>query len=363
MYLPLEIENVLENLLNHQDSVRILYNHGLSADELYTNTPKRVIDKKWRWFVKYYGSTQSLGDAQSDPFKYAFHLILNKILDDRMRFKIPAVSEAYIDFVEIGEDKFQVARQNGAFPEIDFIESDFKAYRLNYFFRARGYQKNYPIYLGSDLKQKLINYTNQGIKLYSSQDFTMNDILPKVCERFKELKKQEVKSLLLHGFRRLNSAIKYGCAITINTTRFGNCYAYIGELSLNKIRQVNAYQKRRDRKLRIIMQWARPEFDGYYYIGLYGRKINEWLEENKKARVRTVFRYVKLRKIQEELYYVSPHVYIFRTKLKSFKGYSFWAEELKLRDLEYIGEVHKLKFTPATITWQQWKKEYEAAKQ
>lgn len=343
--------------------MKILFNHGLTTAELYTNTPERVINRKWRWFIRYYGPTRSLGDAQSDPFKYAFYLILNKVLDDRMRFKIPGVPEAYIDFSEISEDNFQAARQNGAYSEIDFIESDFKAYKLTYFFRAKGYQKTQPIYLGAELKQKLINYTNQGVKLYSSRDFTINDILPQVCERFKELKKTEVKSLLLHGFRRLNSSIKYGCVIKINTTKFGNCYAYIGSLSLDPIKQIREYKKRRDRKLRKIMQWARPEFDGYYYIGLYGRKINEWYEENKKSRIRTVFREIKPRKIQEELYYAAPNVYIFRTKLKKFRGYSFWVEELKVRDLEYIGEAHKLKFTPANVTWQQWIKEYETTKQ
>lgn len=341
----------------------MLFNHGLSVEELYTNTPKRVIDRKWRWFIKYYGFTKSLSDAQSDPFKYAFYLILNKVLDDRMRFKIPGVSEAYIDFSEIGEDAFEKARQHGAFPEIDFIESDFRAYQLRYFFKARGYQKNYPMYLGSDLKQKLIDYTNQGIKLYTSEDFTVNDILPEVCKMFKELQKSEVKSLLVHGFRRLNSAIKYGCGIKINTTKFGNCYVYIGDIHLDTIRQITEYKKKRDRKLRKIMQWARPDFDGYYYIGLYGKKINEWYEENKKARVRTIFREVKPRKIQKELYYAASHVYIFRTKLKKFRGYSFWASELKIRDLEYIGEAYKLKFTPATITWKQWIKKYEATKQ
>ena len=339
--------------------MKILFNHGLTTSELYTNTPTRVIDRKWRWFIKHYGITNNLSDAQSDPFKYCFYIMLNKVLDDRMRFKIPGTTEAYIDFTEVS-DGFEFARQNGAFQEIDFIESDFKAYRLIYYFKAKAYQKNYPIYLGGELKQKLINYTNSGIKLYSVKDFILADILPQVCEKFKELKKTEVKSLLMHGFRRLNSAIKYGCAITINTNKFGNCYAYIGQLSLDPLTQIKQYVKRRDRKLRRIMQWNRPDFDGYYYIGIFGKGLDKWYEENKNARIITTFRQVRLRKIKEELYYAAPNIHIFRTKLKNFKGYSFWTEKLKIRDLEYIGEANKLKFTPANVTWKEWIKEYEA---
>lgn len=75
--------------------MRILFNHGMTAEELYSNTPKKVIDRKWRWFIKHYGVTRSYEDAISDPFKYCFGLILNKILDERVRFIIPAVSESY----------------------------------------------------------------------------------------------------------------------------------------------------------------------------------------------------------------------------------------------------------------------------
>ena len=50
--------------------MRMFFNHGLSAPELYTNTPKKVIDRKWRWFTARYGTSSSYKDAIADPFKY-----------------------------------------------------------------------------------------------------------------------------------------------------------------------------------------------------------------------------------------------------------------------------------------------------
>ena len=50
--------------------MRILFNHGLSVEELYSNTKSSIIDRKWTWFIKNYGWTQSYEDAIGAPFKY-----------------------------------------------------------------------------------------------------------------------------------------------------------------------------------------------------------------------------------------------------------------------------------------------------
>jgi hypothetical protein len=50
----------------------------------------------------------------------------------------------------------------------------------------------------------------------------------------------------------MHSAMKFGCAITINTKKFMNCYAYIGDLTLTPQKQIREYSIRRDRKLRKI---------------------------------------------------------------------------------------------------------------
>lgn len=232
--------------------MRMLFNHGLNPAELYSNTPKKIIDRKWRWFIKHYGATSSYENAIADPFKYCFGLIMNRVLDDKVRFKIPVRSEAYIDFEIVHGDKFEKHRQNGRFQNIDFIESDFTGYALRYYFKAKAYQKSYPIYLGSQLKQKFLEGINSGEKYYSTSDVTIDDFLDEVHEKFHHLDIKEVKNLLLHGFRRLHSAMKFGCAITINTRKFINCYAYIGDLTLTPEKQIREYSIRRDRKLRKI---------------------------------------------------------------------------------------------------------------
>lgn len=339
--------------------MRILFNHGLTAEELYTNTPQSVIDRKWTWFISRYGSTSSYEDAISDPFKYCLVLVFNYILDNRVRFIIPGVPESYIDFEIVSGDKFELQRQLGRFKAIDFIESDFTGYAVRYFFKAKAYQKAFPIYFGGDLKKKFLTGINSGTKYYTIKDVTITPFIDQVHEKFSDLTYQEVKKLLMHGFRRMHSAIKYGCAISIQTTRHGNCIAHIGAIYLTPDKQIKEYSVRRDKKLRKIEGWKKTPYDEYYYIGLNDTAFVKWCELNSKARTILQFNNILPRKIKEEIYYKAKHLYVFRFKRKKFKGWSYWVEQVKLRDVEFLGEVQDHKFTPSTKSWKDLIKEYE----
>jgi hypothetical protein len=184
--------------------------------------------------IKRYGYSYSADEAISMPFKYFMYVMFNKILDEKKRFIIPGVTGAYIDFECIKDECFLAARQNSAFPDIDFVNSDFCAYRLAYFFEGKNYQKKLTVYLGSSLKKKLIDKTNAGEKMYSVADLTFKDIFPIVCKRFDEIPVPEVRRILMHGFRRMHFAIRVGCFITIKVEALGNCFVHIGQISLKE---------------------------------------------------------------------------------------------------------------------------------
>lgn len=339
--------------------MRILFNHSLTSGELYTNTPKKIIDKNWFWFIKRYGSTASFEDSLSKPFKYCFGLILNKVIDEKVRFKVPVSSDVYIDFEIVTGDAFLTQRHNGRFSDIDFVESDFTGYFLGYYFKGRSYQKHLPIYIGGDIKNKFISKINAGEKFYTVHDITINDFIDQVHEKFEDLTKVEIKKLLVHGFRRMHSSILYGCTISILTSQKINCQAYIGNLTLLPDKNILNYSIRKDKKLRKINQWKRPDFDGYYYIGLSPSMMDSWVEENKNNKVITKFRKVFARKIQEELYYKNKHVFIFKFKVKKFKGWMFWIDYIEIRDVIYLGEAIERKFIPSGKSWLKIIKEYE----
>lgn len=339
--------------------MRMFFNHGLTPGELYSNTPEKVSTRKWRWLNDTFGWSASREDALAGPFKYCMGLILNKIIDDKVRFLIPGQSESYIDFEIVTGDKFIEHKQNGRFSEIDFIESDFTGYALRYHFKGKAYAKTYSIYIGGDLKKKFLDKINSGEKFYTIKDVTINDFIDDVHKVYSELTKSEVKKLLVHGFRRMHSAIKYGCFISIQTNRNINCTVYLGEIYLDPELQIKMYSLKRDRKLRKIEGWKKTPFDGYYYIGLTPNALDKWVKLNLGSRTITRFEKVLPRKIVEELYYKHKNVHIFRFKRKDFKGWLYWADELKLKNLEYLGEAIDRKFYPSEKSWKELIKDYE----
>ena len=337
--------------------MRTLFNHGLGIEDLFTNTPKRVVDREWGWYSKNFGSTNGYAEAISNPFKYALVLIFNKMLDERLRFITP--QGAYFDFTSIMEDDFIRERQKGKFQDIDFINSDFTAYQVKFIFNGKSYKRYQNVYFGGELREKFIQNINNGIKYYTTEDFKINDIYHLIYEKFPEFTNKEIREIIKFGFGRMLSSIKYGCSCTLNTRRYGNCYVYIGKMLWEQRLQIENYKFRRDRKLRKIFQWKRPEFDGYYYVGITGTLFTDWLKENKYSKSKVKFKKVMVRKIMKELYYRYPEVYIFRIKVKKFKGLIFWKEKLDARETVYMGKVEKLKFSKAEITWKELIKQNE----
>lgn len=337
--------------------MRILFNHGLTAGELYVNTPSKITTLTHSHFKHNYRLVKRFEESLADPFKFCIKLVLNKILVDKLRFKIPE-QDAYIDFDIVEGEKFMKQRQLGRWSNIDLIESDFTGYSLIYHYNTKHYPKDIPVYLGGDLKTMLLDGTNSGEKYYTIKDFTLYDILDEVYTKYPETPKADIKRLLLHGFRRMHSAIKFGCAITLNSTRH-KLTVYIGKLTFTPEKQIKEYSIRRDRKLRKIEQWKKTEFDGYYYIGLNESTLKEWVETNKKSRTLAKFTNIIPRKIQEELYYKDKIIYVFRYKRKTFKGWSFWANELNVRNLEYLGKSTDRKFVSSPKDWKTLIKEYE----
>lgn len=317
--------------------MRVLLNHGLSISELYTNPTK-------------------LKKVSIEPFSYCIKLILEEVINKRVRFNIPN-QNAYIDFEIVTGEKFQKQRQRGRFKDIDIIASEFTGYFINYYYKAKAYQKAIPIYLGGSLRKLFLDGINSGIAYYTTKDITINDFIDRVWEKYKDFTREEIKDILLFGFRRMHSAIKYGCAITLTSTKV-DLYAYIGFLTSNPVNRLKDHDKRRDRKLRIIENWKRNYFNGVYYIGISSTVIHEWADLNKKSIKNIKFEKVFARKIKEEFFYKGKKFFIFQFDRKDFHGWFYWIPEIKIENCKYIGYTQNNKFYEEFISWKELRNLY-----
>jgi len=147
-------------------------------------------------------------------------LILRRVIQDQVRFIIPYAARAYIDFESVKDEDFESYRQNNAFQDIDFIESDFTGYTIWYTYGTYKYEKKVRIYPGGELKKLFTEKINSGVKFYTTKDVRLKDFVQEVYDKFPELSKKEINQILALGFRRMNSAVKMGCALSFRTTRY-----------------------------------------------------------------------------------------------------------------------------------------------
>jgi hypothetical protein len=146
----------------------------MTIPELYTNTPDKVITRPLCWLQKHVARVDTYEDAVSQPFKYTISLLLHYIIEKQVRFVIPGVEQAYIDFEVVTEEFFEKHKQVGRFRDIDFIATDFTGYGLRYYYQGKAYQKSYPIHLGGELRKKFLERVNSGIKYHTIHDITID---------------------------------------------------------------------------------------------------------------------------------------------------------------------------------------------
>ena len=71
---------------------------------------------------------------------------------------------------------------------------------LRYYYKGKAdYIKDYPVYLGGDLKKKFINNINSGEKYYTINDFKLEDVLPEIHEKFKDDLKGGGSPMMVQG--------------------------------------------------------------------------------------------------------------------------------------------------------------------
>jgi hypothetical protein len=74
----------------------LVLNDGILIKEYFVNTPKKIINRKLSWVEKQLGiGRQQREVLLSDPFALSLSLVLNKMIDDKVRFKLPVSTEAF----------------------------------------------------------------------------------------------------------------------------------------------------------------------------------------------------------------------------------------------------------------------------
>lgn len=96
-------------------------------------------------------------------FRECYKLILNDIIDNNITFQLPvSTRKAYINMRRVKGEDFKRARKKGKWREIDILSSLFSGYELALTMYGKGIPKVKNIYVDKNLKNKIIDNTNNG---------------------------------------------------------------------------------------------------------------------------------------------------------------------------------------------------------
>ena len=102
-------------------------------------------------------------------FVYCCYLIVLDIIKNNVTFVLPLFNSKYasIYIKPIQGDEFKIARQRGAFKDVDFLMSNFTAYQFTFSWKTKynGYRYK-PIYISHKYKELLLEQVNKGRRYY-----------------------------------------------------------------------------------------------------------------------------------------------------------------------------------------------------
>jgi len=142
--------------------------YSFSAYDLFETFNKRQLKIRLDIIQKKYGVNKRQWLCAS-VLVYCFYLILLDIIENNVTFVLPLFNNrnASIYARPISGDEFKLARQRGAFSDIDIISTNFTGYQLTYNWETkRGYYRQKPIYINKKFKDIFYEWINSGKQYY-----------------------------------------------------------------------------------------------------------------------------------------------------------------------------------------------------
>lgn len=136
----------------------------------------------------------------------------------------------------------------------------------------------------------------------------VNDYVDAVHESFPELTREEVKRILVYGWKQIIQCVSAGNDVSILTPKM---FFFIGKIPSNSLKAFKLYCYKLANRIAYMFKKSNSKWDGYYYFSRSESQYKEYLKQSKKKY--KTFKDVFLFKLYEELR-VKEHTnpYIFR---------------------------------------------------
>lgn len=138
--------------------------HAFTGKDLFMNFPVDKLKMSVEQCKQIY-SDGNKRDLAEQIFIKSVQMVIDDIIDNNTHFKLPGLgrTQAYMYMKRTDGKKFKKAFKNGKWNDVDFITSNFSGYQLVLEMQSdKRLPRQKDIYLSSQYKQRIIDYTNAG---------------------------------------------------------------------------------------------------------------------------------------------------------------------------------------------------------
>lgn len=160
----------------------------------------------------------------------------------------------------------------------------------------------------------------------------VNDYVDKVHEKFPELSEEEIKRILVYGWKMVIQYVSANNDVSILTPNF---FFFIGNIPLKALSAFKLYCNKLANRIRYMFKRTNSKWDGYYYFARGESQYIDYLQQSRKKL--KVFKNVRLYKLLDEVKvkcHSSP--YIFRLNESKTGWMSKYYDEIKTDKAELI---------------------------
>lgn len=160
----------------------------------------------------------------------------------------------------------------------------------------------------------------------------INDYVDAVHEKFPELTREEVKRILVYGWKMILQYVRAGNDVSMMTNKE---FMFIGTIPSSGLAVFKNYCYKLSKRIAYMFQRTKAKWDGYYYFSRSESQYLDYLSQSRKKN--KVFKDVFLFKLLEELKVKeSSAPYIFRLNEQKTGWMTKYYKEIKTQNAELI---------------------------
>ena len=160
----------------------------------------------------------------------------------------------------------------------------------------------------------------------------INDYVDAVHEKFPELSREDVKRILVYGWKMILQYVRAGNDVSMMTNKE---FMFIGTIPSSGLAVFKNYCYKLSKRIAYMFQRTKSKWDGYYYFTRSESQYLDYLSQSRKKN--KVFKDVFLFKLLEELKVKeSSAPYIFRLNEQKTGWMTKYYKEIKTQNAELI---------------------------